>query len=82
MRSIDGLIEELTSYVTSQTGEAVAPDTPLMESGILDSMAMVFFVSHVEETYDLELSAEELSEGVVRSVREAATFIARRLAGN
>jgi acyl carrier protein len=75
-RSIDELVAELTAYVTSQTGDVVTPDTPLMESGILDSMGMVFFVAHVEEIYQLELSAEDLSRGVVSSIREAAGFVA------
>jgi acyl carrier protein len=75
-RSIDDLVGELTAYVASETGDVVTPDTPLMESGILDSMGMVFFVAHVEETYELELSADDLSRGVVSSIRKAADFVA------
>jgi acyl carrier protein len=53
----------------------------LLESGILDSMAVVQLVSHVEEQYGIEVLAGEIVAENIGSVRRIADFIRRKSAG-
>ncbi len=74
------IVRRLTEYLRRTTGETVAPDVLLLESGTLDSMAAVLFVAHVEEEFDIDIPMAHLMEGVLESVDRAALYLTTRAA--
>jgi acyl carrier protein len=72
--------EAIAGYVSSVAGSPVEPDTPL-EEVILDSMAMVLYVSYIEKTFGIDVLPEDLIEGRLGTVATAAEYVAQRLTG-
>lgn len=52
-----------------------SPDTDLFEAGILDSLAFVDLVLHVERTFGVKISIESLELDHFRSIAEIARFL-------
>ena len=51
----------LREFLPGEDRDSLKDDTPLTESGILDSVSTLKLVSFVEETFGLELAAHEAS---------------------
>ncbi len=54
-------------------------DTDLLEKGILDSFAILQLVTHIEETYQIEVGFDEIVAENIRSVKLLADFVKRKL---
>jgi acyl carrier protein len=78
--SLESIRQTIGEYVSSTSGSPVDIDTPLQEV-ILDSMAMVLYVSHLEKTFGIEMPPEDLIAGMLGTIGSAAEYIQRRLAG-
>lgn len=61
--------------------ESVDIDTHLIESGFLDSFALVELLAGVEEEFELSLEFEELDLDVLRSIRSIASYVDALRAG-
>ena len=59
--------------------EVPSPDTDLVETGLLDSLRFVELLAHLEETFDLTVSVDDLDVEHFRTTARIAEFIARRL---
>ena len=53
------------------------PDTDLIETGVLDSLAILDLVAFVETRYDLALPVEEFTPENFRNVRAIAALVQR-----
>jgi len=53
-----------------------SPAEDLFETGVLDSMAFVDLVMHLEQHYDIRISADDLELDNFRSVAKIASFVA------
>jgi acyl carrier protein len=51
----------LDEFLAEEDPESLGDETPLISSGVLDSIAVVKLVSHLEESYGVELEAHEMS---------------------
>lgn len=59
--------------------EVPSPDTDLVETGLLDSLRFVELLAHLEETFDLTVSVDDIEVEHFRTTARIAEFIARRL---
>jgi methoxymalonate biosynthesis acyl carrier protein len=48
----------------------------LFETGVLDSMAFVDLVMHLEQQFDIRISTNEMEPDNFRSIAKIATFVA------
>lgn len=58
------------------------PDTDLFEAGILDSLAFVDLVLHLERTFGVTIAIESLELDHFRSITAMAGFLGRHRNGN
>jgi len=59
--------------------EVPSPDTDLVETGLLDSLRFVELLAHLEETFGLTVSVDDIEVEHFRTTARIAEFIARRL---
>lgn len=60
--------------------EVPSPDTDLVETGLLDSLRFVELLAHLEETFDVTVSVDDLDVEHFRTTARIAEFIARQVA--
>ena len=65
MRDREGLVSELKSYLLKEflpgeNPEELSVATPLVTGGILDSIATLKLVTHLEETYAISVEPHEV----------------------
>jgi len=72
-----GLLERTQALVESVVMRRVDLDTPLIESGLVDSVLAVEIVLHVETAFGVALPPTEIAEHLA-SVAALAAFIADR----
>jgi len=53
-----------------------SPAEDLFEYGVLDSMAFVDLVMHLEQEFDIRISTDEMEPDNFRSVEKIAAFVA------
>lgn len=58
--------------------EAPDPDTDLIEAGLLDSLAFVDLLTHLESTFGVTVSLDDLDFDAFRSIAKIAAFVAGR----
>lgn len=68
----------LEEFLPEEEPDALTPDTPLISSGVLDSIAVVKLVAHLEETYGVELEAHEMSADFLDTPAMIAETVASR----
>jgi D-alanine--poly(phosphoribitol) ligase subunit 2 len=61
--------ERLNIHISSQ-------DADLFETGVLDSLSFVDLLMHVEQQFDIRISADELELENFLSVQKIAAFVA------
>jgi acyl carrier protein len=59
--------------------EVPSRHTDLVETGLLDSLRFVELLAHLEETFDLTVSVDDIEVEDFRTTARIAEFIARRL---
>jgi acyl carrier protein len=66
-------IESLLREVLAITPDGI--DEDLIESGVLDSMALVELLHAIEQEFAVELPLEDLDVDLLRSVRGIASYV-------
>ncbi|MEH0822392.1 MULTISPECIES: acyl carrier protein [unclassified Micromonospora] len=66
-----------------QRGHAVTvtDDLPLLDQGLLDSLAIMQLVGFMEDTYRIEINPEEIVPENFATVRDMATLVEHRRTG-
>ena len=54
----------------------------LIDSGVLDSMAMMQVVTHLEKTYGITVETNDLVPETFQSIRALSEFVARKTGGS
>src|SRR5829696_2457008 len=72
-------IERLLREVLAITPDGI--DEDLIESGLLDSMALVELLFAIEQEFAVELPLEDLDVERLRSVRGIASYVSKLRAG-
>jgi acyl carrier protein len=68
----------LTEFLPGEAPDQLAADTPLRTSGIVDSMRLLKLVTHVEDTYGVQLEAHETGVENFNTIRDIAAMIASK----
>jgi acyl carrier protein len=53
-----------------------APDTDLIESGLIDSLALVSLITEIEAEFKFEMPLDDFDVERFRSVEQIATYVA------
>jgi acyl carrier protein len=76
------LTTSLTSYIAAKIlkdpSRTIAPDEPLISSGLVDSFSLVDLALFVEEAFGVRIDDTELSAQVFDSVAQLADLIRQR----
>lgn len=70
----------LKEHLPGEALESLKADDDLIGSGILDSLAMVKMVTHLEQHYGIVVGAEDMSPDNFASVAALAKFVASKQA--
>jgi acyl carrier protein len=78
-----GVQDEIRAYIAEallpgEGPDAVGDDTELIESGILDSLALVKMILHLEQRYGVSLAREEIVPEYFASVAAIAALVERK----
>ena len=74
-----GVHQKLTELFAKKLNlEVSSVDTNLVETGLLDSLALVELLAQLEETFGVSISTEDLELENFRSIANIAGFVARR----
>ena len=71
----------LTEFLPGEDPAALEDTTPLISGGILDSIASVKLVSHLEEKYGIRFEAHEVSVDYLETVELVVDTVHRKLGG-
>lgn len=73
----------LSDYVRSESGYAGAldPNADLLEARILDSFSIVQLAMFVQQRFDVELEAEDLTRANLATLNSVLALIDKRTAG-
>ena len=71
------LYHQIAAFFSERLNLTVSsPTQDLFETGVLDSMALVDLVMHLEQQFDIRISTDELEPDNFRSVAKIAGFVA------
>ena len=68
----------LKEHLPGEALDSLKPDDDLIGSGILDSLAMIKLVTHLEQHFGIVVGAEEMSPENFTSVAALAKFVASK----
>jgi acyl carrier protein len=68
----------LSEFLPGEAPEQLTVDTPLRTSGIVDSMRLLKLVTHVEDTYGVQLEAHETGVENFNTISDIAALIASK----
>lgn len=69
----------LQEFLPGEDPAALEATTPLMSSGILDSLATLKLVTFLEETFSIQVHAHEADEEHMNSIDAITALVAGRL---
>jgi acyl carrier protein len=74
-----GIHRELTELFAKKLSlEVSSVDADLVETGLLDSLALIELLAQLEETFGVSVSTDDLELENFRSIANIAGFVARR----
>jgi acyl carrier protein len=74
-----GIHRELTELFAKKLSlEVSSVDTDLVETGLLDSLALVELLAQLEETFGVSISTDDIELENFRSIANIAGFVTRR----
>jgi acyl carrier protein len=80
----EDLIKQLASHIAAevlhQPNRVLAPDQPLLSSGIVDSFSLVDLAMYIEDTFGVHLDDSELNKETFDTLAQLASLIASRQA--
>lgn len=65
----------LSEFLPGESPDKLEGSTPLITSGILDSIGTVKLVSFLEETYSVELEAHEISVDLLNTIDDIVGLV-------
>ena len=74
-RDLESEISKL--FLDKMNLEVPSRDTDLMETGLLDSLALVDLLSHLEREYRVKISVENMELENFRTIVSIAAFVAK-----
>jgi acyl carrier protein len=83
MNTPERIEREIRSYIfehfPAAREQGIRDDDPLIESGIVDSLGVLDIVAHLESTFDLTITDDELEVEDFESIHALSAFVQRKL---
>lgn len=80
---VSDYVGEVRSFVVANyllgRGDGLSSDDSFLEHGIIDSTGILELVSHLEETYGIEVADDELNPNNFDSINKIAAYLTRKL---
>ena len=76
--------ETIRNFIQSDIAndnESISYDTPLMSSGIIDSITALQLVSFLEDTFKIEFQPHEVDQENLETIDNIAKFVASKQSG-
>lgn len=73
------LLQEITAFLTSTTGQTLTPECDLIERGVIDSLTMMDLLTFVETTFGVPLDYDDLTPETLGTIDAISTLIASRI---
>ncbi|HPK10848.1 MAG TPA: acyl carrier protein [Saprospiraceae bacterium] len=76
--------ETIRNFIQSDIAndnESISYDTPLMSSGIIDSITALQLVSFLEDTFKIEFQPHEVDQENLETIDTIAKFVASKQSG-
>jgi acyl carrier protein len=77
--SEQGVYSSLRTFVAERSGQTLADDASLIESGVFDSLGILELVAYIEKEFALQLEDEDVSPENFGSIRSVAGFVVDRM---
>lgn len=71
----------LDQFLPGENPSQLGNDTPLITGGVLDSIATLQLVAHLEKTFNIELQAHETSVDHLNTVDDIVRLVKSKQAG-
>ena len=68
----------VSNYLFTEDDSAIGNEDSLVNSGIIDSTGVLELITHVEDTYGIEVLAEEMVPENFDSVRRVVEFVLQK----
>ena len=81
MNQIERTVKDyiLAEFLPGEAPDELTESVPLVTGGILDSIAVVKLVIFLEEQYEIEFQAPEVSTENLNTLSDIATYVAAKL---
>lgn len=73
------ILKEITAFLSSTTGQSLAPDCDLIERGVIDSLTMMDLLTFVETTFDVPLDYDDLTPETLGTIEAITNLIVSRM---
>ncbi len=70
----------LDTFLPGEDPQALTPTTPLITSGVLDSLATLDLVAFLESRYGVELEARDVDHSRLGTLQDIARMVQSKLA--
>lgn len=79
----NGVTERIREYVSEnflymRPDLEIESDTPLLESGVLDSMGVIELIQFLESEFNIELDDGEITEDNLETIEAATELVVRK----
>ena len=74
--------KDITNYIVRESlgdKSKINDDTLIFESGLLDSMGLLFLIEFLKDNYDIEVLDEELNPDNFKSIDSIHIFVKEKL---
>ena len=71
----------LQTFLQGESPENLGPDTELMRSGILDSLATLDLVAFLESTFGIQLEAHDVGNDNLATLQNIEALVHRKVSG-
>lgn len=65
-------------FLSGQDPDSIDPDTPLVSSGVIDSVGTLKVVLFLEETFGIQVSTEDILEGRIDTISRMEQLVSDR----
>lgn len=81
MSSVEADVKKfiLEEFLPGEDPDELAMDTPMVSSGILDSLATLKLISFLESTYKVQIAPHEADEEHLNTIQDIAKLVAGKL---
>jgi methoxymalonate biosynthesis acyl carrier protein len=83
---MEEIVQQLTAHIRSRyeidpEDDDFSTDVHLFDYGFIDSIGATALIAHIEQTYSIQVTNQDLMLYPLNTINEIAAFISRKIAG-